>query len=145
MTKIKRVFIDTAPVIYHTQKDKNFFDQSKRIFDYLKDAQKCKFIFSDITLAEACVYPFKENNSDWIKNLAEFVEEFAVEYIHTSTEIAIKSALIRAKFKSFHPFDSIQLATAVIGNCDLFFTNNKRLKKFDEINCVTLDDFVFED
>ena len=142
MMKVERVFIDTAPVIYYTQKDKNFY---KKTVDILKNFQHCQLVFSDITLAESCVYPCRENNFEWLNNLDNFIKKFTVEFIHTSNEIAIKSALIRAKFRSFHPFDSIQLATAVIGDCDLFFTNDKRLKKFDEINCVTLDDFVFED
>lgn len=145
MTKINRVFVDTAPVIYYTQKDKNFFNKTEDAFNYLRINLKCQLVFSDITLAEACVYPFRENNPEWAKNLENFIRESKLEFIHTTNEIALKSALIRAKFKSFQPLDSIQLATAVIGNCDLFFTNDKRLKKFDEINCVTLDDFVFED
>ena len=145
MTKIKRVFVDTAPVIYYTQKDKNFLKQTEDAFNYLCITLKCQLVFSDITLAESCVYPFRENNTDWAQNLDNFIKKSNLEFIHTTQEIAFKSALIRAKFKSFQPLDSIQLATAVIGNCDLFFTNDKRLKKFDEINCVTLDDFVFED
>ena len=145
MKKNKRVFVDTAPVIYCIQQTENFYKDAKRVFNHLTVEQNCQLVFSDITLAEACVYPCRENNFEWLKNLDDFIKKSKVEFIHTSNEIAIKSALIRAKFRSFHPFDSIQLATAVIGDCDLFFTNDKRLKKFDEINCVTLDDFVFED
>lgn len=144
MFENNRVFLDTAPIIYYTQKDKNFYEKTTDVFKFFRK-QNCRLIFSDITLAEACVYPFRENNTEWAKNLDEFIKKSNLEFIHTSKEIALKSALIRAKFKSFQSLDSIQLATAVIGNCDLFFTNDKRLKKFDEINCVTLDDFVFED
>ncbi len=34
--------------------------------------------------------------------------------------------------------DALQLATACIMGCDLFLTNDKQLRQFKEIKCVTV-------
>ena len=47
--------------------------------------------------------------------------------------------LIRAEYKFFKSMDALQLATACINKCDLFLTNDKQLKQFKEIKCVTVD------
>lgn len=82
-----RVFADTASVIYYTQKDKNFYEKTADIFK-LFCKQNFQLVFSDITLAKACVYQFKEN--EWAKNLEKnFIRKSKLEFIHTSKEIAL--------------------------------------------------------
>ncbi len=36
--------------------------------------------------------------------------------------------------------DALQLAAACLSKCDLFLTNDKQLKQFKDINCVTVDE-----
>jgi len=36
--------------------------------------------------------------------------------------------------------DALQLATACVIGCDLFLTNDKQLRQFREIKCITLDE-----
>lgn len=52
--------------------------------------------------------------------------------------IAEKAAQIRAEYKFFKTMDALQLATACLSECDLFLTNDKQLKQFKEINCITV-------
>ena len=40
--------------------------------------------------------------------------------------------------------DSLQLAVAVCTGCDTFLTNDKQLRQFREINCVTVEDWPLE-
>ena len=68
-----------------------------------------------------------------------------VEIIHTSEKIARKTSQIRAKYRSFETPDAFNLATAVLSDCDIFLTNDKRLKKFDEVQCLLVEDFKFEE
>ena len=126
MSKSQRVFLDTAPVIYYVQRNEMFFEQVKKIFIALRSA-KAQFVSSDITTAEACVYPYRLGRFDWLNDFDCLMKSAQVEIIHTSEEIAKRSAMIRAQYESFKAMDAIQLATAVVGKCDLFLTNDKKL------------------
>lgn len=54
--------------------------------------------------------------------------------------IAEKAARIRAEYKYFKTMDSLQLATACLTGCNLFLTNDKQLKQFKEIECITVEE-----
>lgn len=47
---------------------------------------------------------------------------------------------IRAEYKGFKAMDALQLAVACLSACDLFLTNDKQLKQFKEIECVTVEE-----
>ena len=36
--------------------------------------------------------------------------------------------------------DALQLATAIETGCDMFYTNDRKLKQIDEINVITVDE-----
>ena len=44
-------------------------------------------------------------------------------------------------YKDFKTMDALQLASACIQGCDLFLTNDKQLKQFKEINCITVEEW----
>lgn len=54
--------------------------------------------------------------------------------------IAEQAARIRGKYRSFKAMDALQIAAAVIGGCDMFFTNDKQLKQEEELPCMSMDD-----
>lgn len=56
-------------------------------------------------------------------------------------EIAKKASIIRAQYKEFKTMDALQLASASIQGCDLFLTNDKQLKQFREIRCITVEEW----
>ena len=83
------------------------------------------------------------NNPQYFDNMKQFFEEGYrenKEIAEVDQEIAKKAAQIRAQYKSFKAMDALQLATACVTGCDLFLTNDKQLKQFAEIKCVTVDD-----
>ena len=55
-------------------------------------------------------------------------------------KIAEKAAKIRAEYRFFKTMDALQLATACIAGCDLFLTNDKQLRQFGEIKCITVEE-----
>ena len=55
-------------------------------------------------------------------------------------DIAKKAAKIRAEYKMFKSMDALQLAAATLTGCDLFLTNDKQLKQFADIRCITVDE-----
>ena len=63
-----------------------------------------------------------------------------IEVKSINKAIAEKAAQIRAEYKFFKTMDALQLATACIAGCDLFLTNDKQLKQFMEIRCLTVEE-----
>lgn len=68
------------------------------------------------------------------------VETTDMEIVEINQEIAKKAAQIRAGYKGFKAMDALQLAVACLSACDLFLTNDKQLKQFKEIECVTVEE-----
>ena len=99
------------------------------------------FVSSDITIAEYCVRPYKSNNLLLIHALEGFMRDARIEIVHISWKIATRAAHIRAEYSSFKAMDSLQIATAIESRCDLFLTNDKQLRQFEGMKCVTLDQF----
>ncbi|MCM1245321.1 MAG: PIN domain-containing protein [Roseburia sp.] len=58
----------------------------------------------------------------------------------TADYIAEEGAKIRGKYKKFKAMDALQIATAIVSGCDMFFTNDKQLRQEKELLCMTMDD-----
>ncbi|MBR3624200.1 MAG: PIN domain-containing protein [Selenomonadaceae bacterium] len=140
MNAYSKVFIDTAPLVYFLQKNANFFAKSKEIFLNLDDMGAI-LALSDITITEYSVFPYKNNRIDLIYTLNNFIEKSKADVLHTTRKVADKAAKIRAEYPFFKTMDSLQLAFASVNDCDLFLTNDKQLRQFKELNCVTVEEF----
>ena len=138
MIEYKRIFLDTAPVIYYLQKHDTYYTAMKE-FLYNSRLSGAKFVSSDITIAEYLVKPYRDANTPLIVALGEFLRLANVEIAHTTEQVAHEAAKIRAEYIGFKAMDSFQLAMAVENNCDLFLTNDKQLRRFKDITCVTLE------
>ena len=119
MIEFKRIFLDTAPIIYYLQRNEMYFEKMKHIFVELRKKQT-EFVSSDVTIAEYCVFPYRTENQTLVEQFDNFMQIANVNIIHTSEDIAKKSAQIRAKYPAFKMMDSLQIAFAVYSNCDLF-------------------------
>ena len=142
MTDYNKVFLDTAPFIYFIEKDSNnpqYFDNMKQFFEEGYRENK-EFLTSVITMAEYFVFPYRNEKMSYIDSFHRLVDTLDMEITEVDQEIAKKAAQIRAQYKSFKAMDALQLATACVTGCDLFLTNDKQLKQFAEIKCVTVDD-----
>ena len=142
MTDYNKVFLDTAPLIYFIEKDSNnpqYFDNMKQFFEEGYRENK-EFLTSVITMAEYFVFPYRNQKMSYIDSFHRLVDTLDMEITEVDQEIAKKAAQIRAQYKNFKAMDALQLATACVTGCDLFLTNDKQLKQFAEIKCVTVDD-----
>lgn len=55
--------------------------------------------------------------------------------------IAEKAAQIRVEYRDFKAMDALQLAAAICTGCDTFLTNDKQLKQFTGLHCVTVEEW----
>ena len=140
MIDFKKVFVDTAPFIYFIEKDSNnpqYYERVKKFFEngYNNDR---KFVSSVITIEEYFVFPYRNKEYAYIDMFYRLIEITNMEIIEINQEIAKKAAQIRAEYKGFKAMDALQLSIASMSKCDLFLTNDKQLKQFREIECLTV-------
>ena len=141
MTDYNKVFLDTTPLIYFLDSDVNFGNKTKSIFEEILSNGKT-IVSSVITCEEYLVYPYRTNNQDKIDVFYDFTSACGIKLIPISTEIAEKAASIRAQYKDFKAMDSLQLAVAIKTDCDLFLTNDKQLRQFKDIKCITIEEWI---
>lgn len=142
MTDFKKAFVDTAPFIYFIEKDINnpqYYEKVKCFFKDGYDNDK-KFVSSVITVEEYFVFPYRNKSYSYIDMFNRLVETTDMEIVEINQEIAKKAAQIRAEYKGFKAMDALQLAVACLSGCDLFLTNDKQLKQFKEIRCITVEE-----
>lgn len=137
MTEFKKVFIDTAPIIYYLQSSELYYDNMKAFW---KAYNECDYVTSAITITEYLTYPYREGDMKLINSFYAFINDMDIQVKSIDGRIAEKAAQIRAEYKFFKTMDSLQLATACIMGCDLFLTNDKQLRQFKEIKCITIDE-----
>ncbi len=137
MTDSKKVFIDTAPIIYYLQNSECYYLNMKAFW---KEYEECDYVTSTITVTEYLTYPFREKNFTLVNSFYDFVNDMDILVKDIDGRIAEKAAQIRAEYKFFKTMDALQLAAACIMGCDLFLTNDKQLKQFKEMKCVTVDE-----
>ena len=132
----KIIGLDTAPLIYFMEEG-SYFDLVSLFFETLSEGN-LRAVTSTITLLEVLVQPYRYGNRD----LAEKYREILLYSDNlltfpVSNEISDKAAELRAKYKIRTP-DAIQVATALHGEASIYLTNDKNLKKIQEIDIITL-------
>lgn len=142
MTEYKKIFLDTTPIIYFLDADINYAEKVERIFERLIE-NKSSMVTSTVTCTEYLTYPYRTGNTEKINVFFEFLTDCNVQIQPIDINIAKKAAQIRARYKDFKTMDCLQLATACLQQCDLFLTNDKQLRQFDEVKCMVVDDFKF--
>lgn len=144
MIDYKKIFIDTAPFIYFIEKNEDnpqYFDKMKRFFmECYKN--EVSLYTSVITMEEYFVFPYRQNELKYIDSFEKLLINLDIRVSKIDKPIAKKAAQIRAEYKSFKAMDALQLSTACMSGCDLFLTNDKQLKQFKEITCITVDELV---
>ena len=139
MTDFKRVFIDTSPIIYYLENNALYADRIKNFFAkcFREDIQ---LVTSAVTVEEYLVFPYSSGKAELVDNFKRFIKYMNIEVVGIDSHVAEQGAKIRAKYKGFKAMDALQIATAIVSECDMFFTNDKQLRQEKELPCMTMDD-----
>ena len=139
MTGFKRVFVDTAPIIYYLENNAQYKDSIKRFFaDCLKN--NVQIVTSAITIEEYLVFPYSSGRMEFADNFKKFLDYMGAEVVNIDSIISEQGARIRGQYKNFKAMDALQIATAIVSGCDMFFTNDKQLRQEKELPCITVDE-----
>ncbi len=139
--KNKKVFLDTAPLIYYIEENKRYLPVLNKLF---LDNSKGDFLFqtSVITLLEVLVLPMRHNEIQLVEQYQNILcNSPSIDIFDLNVEIAKRAAGYRAKYGLKTP-DSIQVATAVYASADYFLTNDIQLKAVKEIEVLVLDELI---
>ncbi len=139
MTDFKRVFIDTAPIIYFLENSPLHMESMEKFFSRcLKN--HIQIVTSTLTIEEYLVLPYSDGKMEYVDNFKRFIEYMDIEVVDIDAAIAERGAKIRGQYKNFKAMDALQIAAAVVRKCDMFFTNDKQLRQEKELPCMTMED-----
>ena len=139
MTGFKKVFADTAPIIYYLENNPLYSEVIKRFFTTCIE-KNIQVVTSAITVEEYLVYPYLSGQMDFVDNFKRFLDYMNVKIIDINADIAEQASKIRGQYKGFKAMDALQLSSAIASGCDMFFTNDKQLRQEKEIPCMTMQD-----
>ncbi len=139
MTDFKRVFIDTAPIIYFLENSPLYMESMEKFFSRCVK-EHIQIVTSTLTIEEYLVLPYSYGKMEYVDNFKRFIEYMDIEVVDIDAEIAEQGAKIRGQYKNFKAMDALQIAAAVAKKCDMFFTNDKQLRQEKELPCITMED-----
>lgn len=133
------VLLDTAPAIYHLEKNPLFGPVMERFFQ-LRAQQGILLVTSPITLAECLVHPIRQGRHDLQADYQALIATGAgTVFWPIGAEEGLVAARLRAKY-SLKLADAIQAAVGLQASCQILLTNDTDLKKVTEIRVVLVSD-----
>ena len=135
----KRLFVDTAPLVYYLDDDERYADKVQDILSLTLETGG-RLLTSVITATEYLTHPYRDGNTEKASTFFEFVADARIPLVPIDIEIAEKAARICAEHPGFKTVDSLQLAAACVQGCDAFLTNDKQLVRFSPLRCLLVDD-----
>ena len=136
MTGFKKIFLDTAPIIYYLERNEYYFPVISAFFRAHHGAE---YITSVVTVSEYLPFPYRNGDLEAVNRFYTLIEKMPITVQVIDRGIAEKTARIRAKYRFIKGMDALQLASATESECDLLLTNDRQLLQFDEIKCTVLD------
>ncbi len=103
-------------------------DSVKKFFEKCMK-ENIQVVTSAITIEEYLVFPYSSSKMEFADNFKRFIEYMNIMVVDIDSNIAEQGAKIRGKYKNFKTMDALQIATAIVSGCDMFFTNDKQLRQ----------------
>ncbi len=118
-----RVYVDSAPIIYLVEGIAPYAAVIEARLTQLKAVQVC----SDLSRLECRVKPLRDREDALLTAFDGYFAGICAEVIPLSREVIDQATQLRAR-SALRTSDAIHLAAAMVGGCDLFFTNDLRLQ-----------------
>ena len=141
LSKVRRLYIDSAPLIYYVEENAAYLDKMREIVGIVDQTDLLAFS-SVLTLAEVLVLPLRQGDQQLVQAYQEIlVAGDDYELVVVTPEIAVTAADIRARYGLGTP-DSLHVATAIATHCDTMLTNDSDMKRIKELSVLLLDDLA---
>jgi len=141
LDKCNCIAIDTNLFIYLVEKNPNYAELAKYIFEKIEHGD-IHAVTSSLVIAELLVKPFEMGDFTLAKKYKALVSIFPNLTLREIDYMVLeKSAEIRARYKIRTP-DAIFIATAILERADVFITNDIKLKNVKEIEVIILNELI---
>ncbi len=138
------IFYDTSPFIYLVEDHPKYGNiTSENIIDNYENYKE--MVTSVITISEFGVKPAREKNEVLIKSFRNVLSKLDFKILSVKEKEAIMSYQLRAKYAFLKSMDALQLSLAILDQCEVFITNDKKLSKIDEIRIITIEELLKTD
>ena len=127
-----RIYLDSSPVIYYVEGILAYWDKIVSILE----PDNVRRVASDVTRLECRMKPIRESNETLIDEFDLFFE--GAEIVPLTTDVVDLATLYQAHHRYTTP-DALHLAAAVVADCDIFLTNDRRLSSFPEMTVELID------
>jgi len=140
MKDFKSAFVDTAVFIYLLEDHPDFGEKAEFFFQYAS-SKKAQLFTTVLSYLEFCIKPYQENRESLAAIFLDFLHEanFTTGIIDLS--ICDEAARLRAKYPALKSVDALQLASAIKSACEVFMTNDRRLRQVNEIEVLLVEDW----
>jgi len=123
-----RIYLDTAVIIYLVETVEPFAATLGKRLGTPNTFQVC----SDLSWLECRVKPIREEATILLAAYERYFNLVVSEMVPLTREVVDRATALRARY-GFKTPDAIHLAAAIVGQCDSFLTNDRRLKKCTDI------------
>lgn len=138
---IRRLFLDTAPIIYYVENHPNCYELTQVIFDGI-DEGLLLGVTSPISLSECLVYPYKLGLIALAQDFIYLIVDGEnINFVLIDEDIGNLAAQMRARY-NLSLTDALQIATAIQSNCDAFLTNDLQLKRVNELSILVISELT---
>lgn len=132
-----QVYLDTNIWIYALEGYPAFVQNLTKLFQSVEQGN-LSVVTSELSLAEALVKPFKNQDLAQQKTYKQFISNSQnLTVIPVSRQVLIEAAQLRASINIKLP-DAIHAATALLTQCSTFLTNDQRFQNVPGLTVILL-------
>lgn len=135
----RRTYLDTNVFIYALEGEGKFVRDLTDLFTAIESAE-LPTVTCELTLAELLVKPFREKDAKGEQRCRESVlSRQGLTVVPIDVSILVESARLRAAVGLRLP-DAIHIASALIAGCEVFLTNDRRLRAVSGLEVLLLSE-----
>lgn len=137
----QKVFLDSAIIIYYVEQHPVYAPLLQEVFERVSEGSLVA-VCSAVTLAECLIAPLRQNNRQAYQAfIGVILHARNTSFVSIDSSISQRAAELRVQY-NLTLTDAFQVAAALQAGCDAFLTNDRELRRVNEVNIFVLDDFV---
>jgi predicted nucleic acid-binding protein len=139
LKNVRRIFLDTAPVIYYVEKNDGYLGLVEAVFNRI-DEGLLTAATSPITLAECLIHPYRLGLTQLQIDFYELIVNARNTFFTPLDKgISQKAAQLRAAH-NISLTDAFQLSSALAVGCEAFLTNDLGMKGILDLDVIVLNE-----
>lgn len=141
LERARRVHVDARVLAYHLLARRPYAELSRLLLEGVRSG-KIEAQTSAISLYQLLAEPYRSGEEDAAARTARFLSAFpGLEVAPVGVAVARQAAQVQARLGG-RPERSLQVATALAGDADLFVTRGSGLRRIAGMEVLDLDDYV---